>query len=334
MPVTIHDVARHARVSVATVSRALSGSRRVTPDLAARVFESARTLGYRYNAVAGALRRRQTNTVGMLVPEISNPFFPALVEAVERKLQESGRDLFLCDSQQDTAIERRRILALLGHQVDGLIITPVSATGSRSALAEVGPDTPVIQVDRFVTDFAADWVGSDDEAGIAQIVRHVAERGARSCVFVSAEQNTSSARQRFSGFTKATTDCSLAVQEPPLLGEFSVEWGRRAALAVLAGERRPDAIVCGNDEIALGILRELNKHDIRVPRDVLVTGFDDIGFAALTDPPLTTVRQSREDIATECIRLLDARIADAASPVRRVALATQLVIRESTGGLS
>jgi LacI family transcriptional regulator len=332
--VTIHDVARHAGVSVATASRALSGSRRVSPDLAARVLGSARALGYRYNAVAGALRRRQTNTVGMVVPEISNPFFPAVVEAVERKLQESGRDLFLCDAQQDAATERRRVLALLGHQVDGLIITPVSATASRPSLTEIGPETPVVQVDRFVTDFAADWVGSDDEAGIAQIVRHVAALGARTCVFVSAEPNTSSAQQRLSSFTKAVLDCALAAYEPPLLGEFSIEWGRRAALALLALEQRPDAIVCGNDEIAMGVLRELRRHGIRVPDDVLVTGFDDIGFASLTDPPLTTVRQPREDIAAECVRLLDARIADPASPVRRVALATRLIIRESTGGRS
>jgi LacI family transcriptional regulator len=332
--VTVHDVARHAGVSVATVSRALSGSRRVSPEMAARVADSARVLGYRYNAVARALRRSETNAIGMVVPEISNPFFPAIVEAVERGLQETGRDLFLCDAQLSADTERRRVQALLSRQVDGLIITPVSATASRPSLLEPGSLTPLVQLDRYVTGFPADWVGVDDVSGITQIVDHVAGLGVVHCVFVSATLDSSSAQLRSEGFAHAARAAGITPRLPDLLGEFSIEWGRLAALRILSAKPYPEAVICGNDEIAVGLLREFRRHGIRVPEDVVVTGFDDIGFAALTEPALTTVRQPREQLAMECIRLLDARIADPSSPVRRVALAPSLVVRESTGGRS
>lgn len=332
MAVTIRDVADAAGVSIATASRALSGSRRVSPDLAARVTEAARALGYRHNVLARALRRGQTNTIGMIVPEIANPFFPAIVEAVERRLQETGRDLFLCDAQLDSETERHRVLALVGRQVDGLIITPVSATDSRAALIEAAQRTPVVQLDRYVNGFEADWVGVDEELAMRQIADHVAATGARTCVFVSARPDSSAAQRRDASFEAAARNAGLSVAAPHLLGTFSAEWGKQAAAAILSLDCLPDAVICGNDEIAMGILSEFRHGRIAVPEDVVVTGFDDVRFAALTDPPLTTVRQPRERMALECIRLLDARIADPSSEVLRIALAPTLVVRESTGG--
>ncbi|MDP3631374.1 MAG: LacI family DNA-binding transcriptional regulator, partial [Actinomycetota bacterium] len=289
---------------------------------------------YRHNAVARALRRGTTNTVGMIVPEIGNPFFPAIVEAVERHLQGKGRDLFLCDAQQDIAIERHRVLALLGRQVDGLIIVPVSATASRASLEEAAQRTPVVQVDRYVEEYPADWVGVDDDLGIGLAVEHVASLGATNVVFVSALLESSSARQRHAGFERTMRRLGLPIGSQQLLGDFRAEWGRTAALQILARKPLPHAVVCGNDEIAVGVLGEFRRQQVRVPEDILVTGFDDIRFAALADPPLTTVRQPHEQLAAECIRLLDARMVDGDTPVQRIAIAPSLVVRESTGGHS
>lgn len=330
MAITIRDVAEAAGVSVATASRALSGGRRVSPDLATRVSEAARALGYRHNALARALRRGRTNTVGMIVPEIANPFFPAIVEAVERLLQETGRDLFLCDAQLDPAIERRRVAALIGRQVDGVIITPVSATESRDSLADAAQHAPIVQLDRYVADFEADWVGVDDELGMRQITEHVAATGARTCVFVSSRPESSAAQTRGSSLEAAAKSAGLRIVAPHLLGTFSAEWGKQAATMIRALDPLPDAVVCGNDEIAMGVLSELISNGIRVPDDIVVTGFDDVRFASLTQPPLTTVRQPRERMALECIRLLDARISDPSSEVLRIALAPALIVREST----
>jgi len=209
MAITIKDVAQRAGVSVATASRVLSGGRKVSPELADRVRESARELGYRHNAVARALRHGRTSSVGMIVPEIGNPFFPSLVEAVERTLSDSGRDLLLCDAQQDPATELRRARALMARQVDGLILIPVSASASRAALQEVASQLPVIQLDRFVEGYLGDWVGVDDALGISLAVEHVAAAGARSIAFVSAAPECSSAQQRLRGFVETTRRMGL-----------------------------------------------------------------------------------------------------------------------------
>lgn len=334
MTSTIRDVANHAGVSVATVSRVLTGSRNVSPALAERVHDAARILGYRHNAVARALRRGQTNTVGMIVPEIGNPFFPAVVEAIERRLQGTGRDLFLCDAQQDVAIEHQRVQALIGRQVDGLVIVPVSAIASRAAVEEAAARTPVVQVDRYVENLPVDWVGVNDEFGIGLAVEHVASLGARRIAFVSAALDSSSAQQRHAGFTTAIARAGLDTELPRLLGTFRAEWGRAAVLQLMARGPLPDAVICGNDEIAVGVLGEFRRKHVRVPEDVLVTGFDDIRFSAMADPPLTTVRQPHEQLAAECIRLLDARMADPETPVQRTAIAPSLVVRDSTAGRS
>lgn len=330
MAVTIRDVAERAGVSVATASRAMTGSRNVSAALVSRVHQAALELGYRHNAVARALRRGCTNTVGMVVPEIGNPFFPAIVEAVERHLQITGRDLLLCDAQQDPAIEHKRIMALVDRKVDGLITIPVSGTASHDALAEVAEHMPVVQVDRFVVDYAADWVGVDGNLGMGLAVQHVASLGATEIAFVSAALDSTAALERHAGFERAIDRLGYSCAWPQLLGTFRAEWGRTAAAALLEGPKLPHAVVCGNDEIAIGVLGEFRRRHVRVPDDVLITGFDDIRFAGLADPPLTTIRQPHDQLASECIRLMDARAADPETPIQRIAIAPALVVREST----
>ncbi|NDL59095.1 substrate-binding domain-containing protein [Phytoactinopolyspora mesophila] len=329
MAVTIHDVAREAGVSVSTVSRALSGARRVGPEVAERVHEAARLVGYRHNAVARALRAQRTGVIGMIVPEISNPFFPAIVEAVERTLQESDRELMLCDARLSADVERRRIHALLGRQVDGLLISPVDSQASAEGLREAMRHTPVVQLDRYADQVRLDWVGVDDEAGMAHVVNHVRELGAQRIVLVSAGQQSSSGRDRLDALRRATASAGIT-ECVELLGEFSIEWGESAARQLLAGGELPDALVCGNDEIAVGAIRELRRHGVAIPEQVMITGFDDIFIASYVEPALTTLRQPREAIATEAVRLLDARLADTDLPVRKLALEPELVVREST----
>ncbi len=329
MAVTIHDVAREAGVSVSTVSRALSGARRVGPELVERVHEAARRVGYRHNAVARALRAQRTGVIGMVVPEISNPFFPAIVEAVERTLQESDRELMLCDSRRSPDVERRRIQALLGRQVDGLLISPVDSQASTKVLHEAMRHTAVVQMDRYADQTRLDWVGVDDESGMALVVQHVRDHGAERVALVSAERNSSSGRDRLDALRRATTTAGLA-ESVELLGEFSIDWGAAAARELVSRGDLPDAVVCGNDEIAVGVIRELRRHGLAVPDDVLVTGFDDTPIATYIEPALTTIRQPREAIATEAVRLLDARLADTELPVRKLALQPELVVRGST----
>jgi LacI family transcriptional regulator len=322
---TIHDVAKLAGVSTATVSRVLSRSRGVQPESARKVLAAAEQLGYRYNAVARALRTNRSNTIGMLVPQISNPFFPALVEAVERRLSREGLELLLCDSQRDVEVEARRLRALVERQVDGIIISPYDFTGSARAVRGLVGRIPVIQVDRRVDDALTDWVGVDDDAGFAQVVDHLVAAGRRRLVFVSSVLTNYSAHARLDAVTKALRRHGLTAAQEPLLGTFEVEWGLEAAARI--DLHAVDGVVCGNDAIALGALRGLREAGVSVPGDMAVTGFDDISFAEISDPPLTTVRQQWDAMADECVRLL---LQPAEHGPRAIAITPTLQIREST----
>ncbi|MBK1784191.1 LacI family DNA-binding transcriptional regulator [Prauserella cavernicola] len=326
---TIHDVARLAGVSTSTVSRVLSRSRAVHPESEAKVLAAAEELGYRHNAVARALRTSRSHTIGMLVPQISNPFFPALVEAVERRLDREGLVLFLCDSQRDAEVEARRLLALVDRQVDGVIITPFDATASVAAVRGVLGRLPVIQAIRCVEGSLTDWVGVDDETGFRLLVDHLVAAGRRRLVFVSAAPETnSSAQRRLDAVDAALRAHGLTAAQEPLLGRFEVDWGLDAAERVDLSA--VDGIVCGNDAIALGMLRGLRRAGVSVPGQVAVTGFDDISYAEISDPPLTTVRQEWDALADACVRLL---LHPSDDGPRCAAIAPTLQVRESTPSL-
>jgi LacI family transcriptional regulator len=331
--VTIREVAARVGVSTATVSRALSGAKRVSPALVEQVRQAAEELGYSANGIASALRRSRTDTVGMVVPSITNPFFTSLVEGVEHALQDSGRQLFLCSSRSDPALEAQRLRSLVARQVDGIVISPVHGTESTDAVLWAAGELPLVQVDRYVTGVESDWVGVDDDAALRLVLEHLAERDVRTAAFVSSQLTSSSTELRVTGFQEHSTRLGIGLAPGGmLLGEYSIEWGREAMQRLLAGPSLPDAVVCADDLIALGVLQTCAAGGVRVPDDLLVTGFDDIPFAALSDPPLTTARQPQVEIAAEAVRLL----ADAERPgerlLTRLALQPSLVVRASTGG--
>jgi len=332
-PVTIRDVAARARVSVATASRALSGTRPVSERNALLVVAAANDLGYRPNRVASALRRQVTDTIGLVVPQITNPFFPALIEAVDARLQPTTRQVLLCDSMRDVGVEQLRLQALLDRQVDGIMISPCDAEHSAEAVRSASRRVPLVQIDRRVAGEATDWVGVDDTVGIHLVVEHVADVRAHSVVFVGSEPSNSSAQLRLAAFFDASARAELETFKP-LLGEFTTAWGATAADALLSRFRLPDAVVCANDLIALGLLRRFLLAGVRVPDDVLVTGFDDIGAAELSTPSLTTVRQPHDAIAAEALRLLAERAEHHDGPHQRVAVTPYLVVRESTTQLA
>lgn len=329
-PVTIRDVAAAAGVSTATVSRVLSGRRPVTPEVARVVTEASERLGYQVNTVARSLRTQETGTVGMVVPYISNPYFPAIVEGVERELALDGRQLLLCDSQGSVEVEGSRLAALVSRRVDGLLVIACDSTHSADNLARAAAAVPVVQIDRLVAGSSTDFVGTDNAEGVRVLVDHLHAAGARSFAFVSALPTTSSAAARLDAYRSCMGRIAPDSAERLLLKDFSYEWGQSAA-----GELRdgglPDAVLCGADLIALGLLSELSSHGVRVPDEVLVTGYDDIGFASLSNPALTTMRQPVGELGAESVRLLRARLAHAEAPTQHRVLQSGLQLRASTG---
>lgn len=327
--VTIEDVAAVAGVSTASVSRVLSGARRVTPETRERVISAVSELNYQVNAVASALRSKVTRTVGMVVPDIVTPFFPAVVKAVEDALHQSGISLFLCDAGNSPEVEAHRLEALLARSVDGIIISPVHAVKSRAAVAAAAKRVPLVQVDRHVN-VKTDVVSVDHGRGVQMVVDHLASQQCRTFAFVTAATGSSIAKERLEGYTKAVKTLDRASTTRVLAaGDLTIAWGQEAG-AKLAQEPLPHAVVCANDLIAIGLLQAFRAEGIKVPEDVAVTGYDDTTFARVVEPPLTSVRQPLQLIGEDAVRFIMSAIESPHPAARELRLLPELVVRASS----
>lgn len=329
--VTIKMVAAQAGVSTATVSRALSGSGQVSPKLRRAVVKAAESLGYSGNTVASSLRSSRTNTVGIVIPEIANPFMTHLVGEVEEALHARGMQLLLCNSRQDAAAEKEALTSLIARRVDGLIVCPVDAETSLAAVESAAHAVPTVQIDQRIDGLDVDWVGVDDEAAMRLIVDHLTALSVTSAAFIGSRPNDSSAKTRLGAFLAQAEQARITVvREHIFLDKYSVECGRQNMDRLARGDL-PDAVVCAADIIAVGALQTCHARGIEVPSDVIITGFDDIEFASLCTPPLTTVRQPLRAIARHVIDILREPGGDGhGSATVRLALAPALVVRESS----
>jgi len=297
-PATMADVARLAGVSTATVSRVLSGTRAVDPEMAERVTAAAVRLDYRINLLGRGLRLTSTSTVGLVLPDLRNPFFSTLGQHLARAFADSEVDLLLFSADDSLATELRGVRSFLGRQVDALVLIPVHEERSAEAVALAASSVRTVQLDRRVPGTTASYVGVSNRDGIALVRDHLtaaADLDAQPVTYLGAAPDSSSAHERLDAVRRgfgADLDC--------LLGDFSAAWGREAAARVLASGATRGTLVCAADVIAAGAVAHLLSAGRRVPEDFRVTGFDGVG-AELTHPSLTTVRQPVEAMA-EAIR--------------------------------
>jgi LacI family transcriptional regulator len=326
---TIHDVARVAGVSIASVSRALTGARRVRPEVAERVRVAAAQLGYEPDQVGRSLRRQETQTIGLVIADITNPFFPALVQALEGAVREAGQGLLLADAQNDPDVEARAIRLLLGRRVDALLITPVDRGRSLPAVVEAARSVPVVQLDRFATP-DVHYVGMDHGRAIADVLTHLAGTGRVHPAMIGSDPSVSTSWERQVAFAEHGAALDPAAPDRVMVGEFSVEWGRAAAHRIMDRWPEVDAIVCANDLIGLGALQELHRRGLAIPRRVAVTGFDDTLLAVASEPPLTSVRQPVARMAARAVEIVAEGTAEGRPATVR--LPADLVVRASSGG--
>ena len=325
--VTVHDVARRAGVSIATVSRALTGARRVAPDIADRVQTAATELGYRPDTVARSLRRQETRTVGLVIADITNPFFPALVQAVEGAAREAELGVLFADAQNDPAIERAAVDLLLGRRVDALLISPCHRVRSRSALVGAATAVPVVQLDRFAST-AAHYVGLDHDDAVGRLLDHLSRTGRRHFALVGSDPSISTAWERQSAYVDRVPAYDPAGTDRVLVGEYSVEWGRQAAAEIMRRWPEVDAMLCANDLIAVGASQGLQRLGMAVPGRVAVTGFDDTLLASTAVPALTSVNQPLRQMADAAVALVDRSVVG--SPTIRRKLTGDLIVRASS----
>jgi LacI family transcriptional regulator len=327
-PPTITDVAKRAGVSVGTVSHVLSGARSVAPATRRRVDRAVKELGYRPSFTARSLTRGRTMTVGMVVPDIVNPIFSQLLEGAEDALADWGYAVLFGSSENDLEKERRYLESFRERQVDGMIVDV--ATGSDPAvLAALREEIPVVLVDRLTPGWAGDAVLSADEFGMGLAVDHLVQLGHARIALVNGEPDVSGAQRRRQGFTQRLARYGL---ESPWVSEgtFTMDSGRDQARAILSSDAEPTAICCGNDVLAMGVLAVMHEREIDVPGTISVTGYDDIEFAGVVTPALTTVTQPMRAMGTAAARLLKQRIDEPDEPANNVTLKGELIVRGST----
>lgn len=326
-PVTVHDVAAHAGVSTATVSRALSGSRPMSAELRQRVLVSAQALGYSVNLLGRGLRQKRTFSLGLVVPDLENPFFSALAQQVSRSFSRASMDVYTCSADNDLGLERRGIQSFLGRQVDGIVVIPCHEFDSAANVALANESPVAIQLDRMVRSVKTHTVGCDNRHGMKLLVEHVKEvdLDRQPPIFIGAEATSSTAHERLDAFVK-----SFPVA-PRLLGSFSFDWGQAATTELINNGVATATIVTAADVIALGAIAAVQKHHFRVPDDFRVTGFDDVGVSHLAHPPLTTVRQSVDQMTGSIVDIVTARFADAEPQEQiRMKFKPRLVVRASS----
>ena len=332
--VTIREVARAAGVSTATVSHALSGNRPVSPRTRHRIKRVADSLGYRPNAIAAAMPTGRTQTLGMVVPDLSNPFFGELLGAVERTAAERGYSLVASSSELDVALEARAVRTLRDRRVDALIFLAGCEEPNPAFGELVETDVPLVCVDEDMAYLPGQTsvLTVDNEAGGALAARHLLDLGHRNLATITGPLGLPTARARAAGFRRAAAE---AGSEPATAqvrhgAAYTLKAGRDAARELLLSEPDVTGLFCANDLIAAGAYAAARELGRRVPGDLSIVGFDDSFVAALVTPPLTTIRQPLARLGKEAAEVaIDLVDGTRTAPTRRM-LPVELVVREST----
>lgn len=320
MAVTIRDVATAAGVSVSTVSRAFTAPESVQERTRKRVLEAADRLGYLPDPAARSLRSGRTESLGLIIPDIANPFFPPIVKALQARARRAGYTLLVADCDEREADELDSIAAI-AKRVDGLILW--ASTLGDERLRQLAGDVPLVLVNRHVPDVSEVHVSLT--AGVTQAAEHLRALGHTGCVFV----NCANPGQERGKLIRETFDShGLSVTE---LGPYEPRFETGVHAATLAVADGATAVVAHNDLVALGVLHQLAAQQVRVPADISVVGIDDTMLAATSIPALTTIRISPDDVATQTTDLLVALINGGGSDPRTAEIGSRLIPRASTG---
>ena len=324
----LKDVAKRAGVSTATVSRVINGTAVVSEEMRRRVEQACATLGYIPNGAARALSTRRTRTIGAVVPTIENDGFARTVFALQRSLQQAGRTLLLANSDYDPAIELEAVMRLLSQGIDGLMLIG----GEHDKLLRKHLErkhVPVIEA--WTLGDPAASVGFDNARAASVLTDHLLDLGHRRIAVVAGRlENNDRAAARVLGMRESLRRRGLQLQaEWTTAQPYRVGEGRRAARQLLSAGERPTAILCGNDQLAFGVLAEARAMGIAVPRELSVTGFGDSDYAEFLDPPLTTMRVPAEEIGRRAAAYLLSRI-NGEQAEHDSTVEVELVIRATT----
>ena len=328
--VSVVDVAKKAGVSLGTVSNVLNRPERVAPATRARVLSAIEALGFIRNEAARQLRAGRSRSIGLVVLDIRNPFFTDLAAGVEASAAGAGLSVVLCNSGDDVTREDHYLSLLQEQRASGILITPTARTSSAiEGVRRRG--MPLVLVDRSSSRRQCS-VSVDDLIGGELAVDHLVSLGHRRISFVGGPISTQQVADRLAGARRAAERGGVKISVIETTGPtFLAGRATGQRIAVMSPRRRPTAVFCANDLLALGVLQEMTRHHLSVPGDVAIVGYDDIDFAAAAAVPLTSVRQPREDLGRAAADLLIEEVNSADTHRhRQVVFEPDLVVREST----
>jgi LacI family transcriptional regulator len=329
--VTIRDVAQRAGVSRQTVSRAMNNKADITPETRQRVLEVARELGYRPSSIAQGLKTQHTRTIGLVVPDIANPFFAEVARGASEVAHSQSYGVFLCNTDEHPERELDILRLLEAHRVEGIVLA--SSRLEDEALAQVAETwRPLVLVNRCLSPNAGAGCVLVDDAGAArEATRHLLERGHRRIGFLAGSLASHSSQERRAGYKDALREAGLA-PEPAWCVSCAptAEGGHDAALALLADHAEITALLGYNDLVALGALRACRSLGWPVPQRCALVGWDDIPFASYVSPPLTTMRMPKHQIGAQAMAMLFALLGDPEQSPEPVVLSAELVARGSS----
>jgi LacI family transcriptional regulator len=337
MSVTIRDVASRAGVSPMTVSRVINDSPRVSPETRRRVEAAIAELHYVPNRLARSLIRRKTGALGLIVPDVANPFFTLIVRGVEDVAWRAGYHVILCNTQADLEREREYLEDMTAFQVEGLVIAPVSDRSRPHLRTLTRNNVPFALIDRSISGFECDLVQGDSPAGAQRLVEHLIGLGHRRIAMITETSEVSTARDRLQGYRNALEAAGTA-SAPELVVEsraIDPRSGYDATMRLLALPERPTAIFAVNNIVAVGVVEAAREQELQIPGDLALVCFDDIEHVSRLYPFLTVMAQPAETFGTIATQLLLDRIAGRVGERRRiVVLPADFIVRESCGARS
>jgi LacI family transcriptional regulator len=331
---TIHDVARLAGVAPITVSRVINNSGYISQKTRDRVKAAILELGYVPNTIARSLRSKRTNTLALVLTDITNPFFTALARGVEDTASDAGFTVIFCNTDESVEEETKYLQWLLQKQVDGILLVP-ARSNSRSIDLVIEKGTPVVILDRRVPEMDADIVRCDSVAGAYQLVKLLVDLGHRRIAVLSGPRGVSTAEDRVVGYQSAMTEAGIPIDHLVFFGAYTQASGYEMARQALSLPLRPTALFAANNFIAIGALKALRDFGLKVPEDISLVAFDDLPPTWIIEPFVTVAAQPPYKMGCKATDLLLLRLKGEAPPeCQEILLPIDLIVRLSSGPVS
>ncbi|MBN4081067.1 LacI family DNA-binding transcriptional regulator [Caldithrix abyssi] len=338
MPITtLQSIADLVNVSRSTVSRVLNNKWKkygISQGTADKITSLAENLHYLKNESARSLREKKTFTIGVIVRDITNPFYSKLVKFVESSLYIKGYTIIICNTCYDSDKENGHINVLLSRGVDGIILSPIQESLENISIIKER-NVPLALFDCKIDEFEADYILVDNEAGTMEAVNYLISQGHKKIVYIGGNSYDSNNRLRYAGYRKALSKASLSISEQYVKhGSYTFKHGYKAATELLRSNDVPTAFFAANNRIVLGACKGILDCGLQIPDDVSIVGFDDFETATMLPSPLTVIRQPVREMALNAVDLLLSRIDKTDMPYVTSMLKTEFVLRDSTSNVN